>query len=281
MATRKIAFYGHKGVGTTTIVVNVAAALAEAGQRVIVVGCDGELNSTAVLHPRRSVSPLVEAMTNGNGKGSGYLVTGFKGIRSIEFGRIRSPEVFSAAISRLHDLLAAEATTVDFILFDITGDVQQILLPLAKEDFFDEVLSISSAHVAALKGANNLARFKALGILPDSLRLLGLVGNALQTTYAEAVVEDFSRKTEQAVIVYIPRSLVVYRCEFFGETLIDAAPLAHHTYLFRKLAKALIAGLPEQTPMPFSVEGFEEWGRDWGDRLYDLGEGLIDIGSGI
>lgn len=281
MATRQIAFYGHKGVGTTTVVVNVAAALAEAGQRVIVVGCDGEINATATLHPRRIVSPLVESVQCSEDKGNGFLVTGFKGIRSIEFGRARSPEAFTAAIRRLHDLLAIEGEAADFILYDITGDVQQSLLPLAKEGFFDEILSVTSAQVAALKSVNNLLRFKLLGILPDSVRLIGLVGNALQTTYAEAVVDDFSRKIEHKVIVYIPRSLVVSRCEFFGETLIDAAPLAHHTYLYRKLAKALLAGLPALTPVSFSLEEFEDWGRNWGDRLYDLGEGLIEIGSGI
>jgi len=113
------------------------------------------------------------------------------------------------------------------------------------------------------------------------VRLVGLVGNALPTIYAEAVVEDFSHKSEQKVIVYIPRSLVVYRCEFFGETLIDAAPLAHHTYLYRKLAKALVAGLPELNAVPLSIENFEDWSRSWGDRLYELGEGLIEVGSGI
>ena len=281
MTTRQIAFYGHKGVGTTTVVVNVAAALAEAGQRVIVVGCDGELNATAALHPRRIVSPLVESVQTGEAKGNGYLVTGFKGVRSIEFGRVRTPAAFAAAIGRLHLLLAAEALTADFILYDITGDAQQSLLLLAKEGLFDEVLSITSAQVAALKSVNHLLHFKEQGILPQKVRLLGLVGNALPTTYAEAVVDDFVRKTEQMVIVYIPRSLVVYRCEFFGETLIDAAPLAHHTYLYRKLAKALLAGLPELNPVPLSTEEFEDWGRNWGDRLYDLGEGLIEIGSGI
>jgi len=124
MATRQIAFYGHKGVGTTTVVVNVAAALAEAGLRVIVVGCDGELNATAVLQPRQSVLPLVETVSKSAAKGSDYVISGFKGVRSIEFGRVRSPEAFAAAIDRLHDLLATEGPTADFILYDITGDVQ-------------------------------------------------------------------------------------------------------------------------------------------------------------
>ena len=278
MATRQIAFYGHKGVGTTTVVVNVAAALAEAGQRVIVVGCDGEMNSTATLHPRRSVTPLVAEGQDATGS---YVVGGFKGIRSIEFGRIPGPEALTVATRRLHDLLAVEGPSADFVLYDISGEVPQSLLPLAKEGLFDEVLIVTSAQVAALSSVNHLLRFKELVILPDFVRLIGLVGNALPSTYAEAVVDDFARKTEQKVIVYIPRSLVVYRCEFFGETLIDAAPLAHQTYLYRKLARALLSGLPEINPVPFSTEDFEDWSRNWGDRLYDLGEGMVEVGSGI
>lgn len=277
MAPRKIAFYGHQGVGTSTIVANVAAALAEAGQRVIVVGCDGEPNSTAVLHPRQKVVPLVETLSSRVNS----VVSGFKGIRAIELGRIPSPELLSAAITRLQELLADSGLNADFILYDISGDVQQNFLPLAKANLFNELLLVTSAQVAALRSVNHLLRFKSLGVLPQPLRFLGLVGNALQTTYAEAVVEDYARKSEQGVIVYIPRSLVVYRCEFFGETLIDAAPLAHHTYLYRKLAKALLNGLPTWNSVPFSTEELEDWSRNWGDRLYDLGEGLIEIGSGI
>lgn len=276
MVTRQIAFYGHKGVGTTTVVVNVAAALAEAGQRVIVVGCDGEPNATAALHPRQIAIPLVEP-----NPGRGYILVGFKGIRSLEIGPIRRPEIFATAISRLQDLLAQERQSADFILYDLSGDVEQNVLPLAQAGLFDEVLLITSAQVAALKNVNHLLRCKAQGILPESVRLLGLVGNALQTTYAEAVVEDFSHKSGQAMIVYIPRALEVYRCEFFGETVIDAVPLSHPAYLYRKLAQTLVAGLPTLTPIPFSPEEFENWGLNWGDRLYDLYEGLIEIGSGI
>lgn len=277
MATRKIAFYGHQGGGTSTIVANVAAALAEAGQRVIVVGCDGELNSTAALHPRRKIVPLVETLPDS----ASYVVSGFKGICAIELGRIPSPELLRSAIVLLQDLLVDAEPSADFILYDISGDVQQHFLPLAKANLFDELLLVTSAQVAALMSVNHLLRFKALGVLPQPLRFLGLVGNALQTTYAEAVVEDYARKSKQGVIAYIPSSLVVYRCEFFGETLIDAAPLAHHAYLYRKLAKALFSGLPAWNPVPFSAEDFEDWSRNWGDRLYDLGEGLVEIGSGI
>lgn len=281
MESRKIAIYGHKGVGTTTLVTNLAAALAEAGSRVIVVCCDGELNSTAVLHPRRNVSPLIETISRGDAPGNGYVVSGFKGIRSIEFGRIRNNEEFAGGIARLRGILETEQHDADFILYDLAGDPQQSVIPLAEQGFIDELLLVTSAQVAALKAMNHLLRLHSLGVVPETLRITGIIGNGLQSPYAESVVDDFSRKVGLPVIAYIPRSLVVCRCEFFGETLVDAAPLAYHTYLYRKLGKIIAAGLPALAPVSFSPEDFHDWGLDWGDRLYDLGEGVVEIGSAI
>lgn len=281
MESRKIALYGHKGVGTTTLVTNLAAALAEAGARVIVVCCDGEINSSAVLHPRRSVSPLIETTSRADAPGNGYVVSGFKGIRALGFGRIRTNEEFAAGVERLRGILETEGQDADFILYDLTGDPQQSVIPLAEQGFIDELLIVSSAQVAALKATNHLLRLHNLGIVAPTLRFSGIIGNALHTPYAEAVVDDFARKVGLPVIGYIPRSLVVCRCEFFGETLVDAAPLAYHTYLYRKLGKIIAAGLPPVAPVAFSAEEFLDWGLDWGDRLYDLGEGVVEVGSAI
>lgn len=277
MRIRRIAFYGSKGVGTTTVVGNVAAALAEAGQQVIVVGCDGEVNSTAPLHPRQIVSPLFPGGDSGEGS---YVVRGFQGIRSLELGQFpRTTEELTIAIHRLRSFLEREEG--DFILYDITGDLQPYFLHLACDDLFDELLVITSAQVSSLRKSNQILSLQALGGFPQSLRLLGLVGNFLSTTWVAGVVDDFARKTALPVIASFPRSLVVSRCEFFGETLIDAAPLAHHTYLYRKLARILLSGLSSRDPIPLSEEDFEDWSRDWGDRLYEFGEGLVDLGSGI
>jgi nitrogenase iron protein NifH len=46
---REIAFYGKGGIGKSTMVSNVAAALAEEGKRVLVVGCDPKSDCTRNL----------------------------------------------------------------------------------------------------------------------------------------------------------------------------------------------------------------------------------------
>ena len=43
---RRIAFYGKGGIGKSTTVSNIAAALAELGLRVMQIGCDPKSDST-------------------------------------------------------------------------------------------------------------------------------------------------------------------------------------------------------------------------------------------
>ena len=46
---RQIAFYGKGGIGKSTTSQNVAAALADEGKRLLVVGCDPKADCTSLL----------------------------------------------------------------------------------------------------------------------------------------------------------------------------------------------------------------------------------------
>ena len=46
----KIAIYGKGGIGKSTTVSNIAAALAEKGLKVMQIGCDPKADSTSCLH---------------------------------------------------------------------------------------------------------------------------------------------------------------------------------------------------------------------------------------
>ena len=46
----KVAVYGKGGIGKSTTVSNVAAALAEKGMKVMQIGCDPKADSTIQLH---------------------------------------------------------------------------------------------------------------------------------------------------------------------------------------------------------------------------------------
>ncbi len=61
-ALRQIAFYGKGGIGKSTTSQNTLAALAEMGQKILIVGCDPKADSTRlILHQKAQdtiLSPL-------------------------------------------------------------------------------------------------------------------------------------------------------------------------------------------------------------------------------
>lgn len=50
---RQIAFYGKGGIGKSTTSQNTIAAMAEMGQRVLIVGCDPKADSTQLYKKNR------------------------------------------------------------------------------------------------------------------------------------------------------------------------------------------------------------------------------------
>ena len=53
----KIAVYGKGGIGKSTTVSNVAAALAEQGLKVLQIGCDPKADSTILLRQEKKFQP--------------------------------------------------------------------------------------------------------------------------------------------------------------------------------------------------------------------------------
>lgn len=56
----KLAIYGKGGIGKSTTVSNLAAALAEQGLRVMQIGCDPKADSTSSLHGQAKIPTVLE-----------------------------------------------------------------------------------------------------------------------------------------------------------------------------------------------------------------------------
>ncbi|KRM94138.1 AAA family ATPase [Loigolactobacillus rennini] len=56
----KIAVYGKGGIGKSTTVANVAAALAEKGLKVMQIGCDPKADSTILLRGKAPMSTILD-----------------------------------------------------------------------------------------------------------------------------------------------------------------------------------------------------------------------------
>lgn len=277
MATEHIAFFGRSGVGTTTVITNLAAALAEAGQRVVLVGCGARANTTAWLRPGKILQPLFSATGRELSVHRDAVGIGFKGVLCLEAG---TPD--ASGFNALPDLIERSVTTVsampEVVLYDLSGEGSALQLFIASGKL-QAIVAVTSAEVDTLQTVNELYRL-VLNTGNDSLVAAGVVGNNLTALYAERILSDFAHQTASAILATIPRSLVATRSAFFGETVIDAAPLSHQAYFYRKLARR-IATRPATGPIPLTPEAFNDWALEWGDRLYDYGEGLVSGGEAI
>jgi len=81
----QIAIYGKGGIGKSTTTSNISAALAEAGYRVIQIGCDPKSDSTNTLRGGNFLPTVLDSIRDGEKvKLEDISVQGFKGVLCIE-----------------------------------------------------------------------------------------------------------------------------------------------------------------------------------------------------
>ena len=84
----KIAVYGKGGIGKSTTISNVAAAMAEEGLTVMQIGCDPKADSTVLLRHGRSMETVLDLVrTRKNAFTlSDMVVEGYGGVLCVEAG---------------------------------------------------------------------------------------------------------------------------------------------------------------------------------------------------
>ena len=126
----KLAVYGKGGVGKSTTVSNIAAALAENGFKVLQIGCDPKADSTTLLRHGEhtdTVLDLIRVRKNDITL-EDMVKVGYGGVLCVEAGG-PTPGLGCAGrgiISALETLEAKGAYKVyepDVVLYDVLGDV--------------------------------------------------------------------------------------------------------------------------------------------------------------
>src|SRR5512133_1750918 len=83
-----IAFYGKGGVGSSTLISNISAALVEAGFRVLQIGCGLKCDSCGILNGGSSIPTVWEQYVKyGTITFDSVVSRGFKNTFCIELGR--------------------------------------------------------------------------------------------------------------------------------------------------------------------------------------------------
>jgi len=274
---KHIAIYGKGGIGKSTTTSNISAALAEAGYRVIQIGCDPKSDSTNTLRGGNYLPTVLDSLRDSsNVKIEDISVVGFKGVLCIEAGG-PVPGVgcagrgINAAITLLQELDLFEKFKPDVVLYDVLGDVVcgGFAVPI-REGITDKVYVVSSSDFMAIYAANNL--FKAISKYAPTggAQLGGIIANSVLAPYAKPLINDFAEKTGTKVVQYVPRSSIVAQSELHGKTVIEANPGSEQADVYRALAKYIIEDAEASVPNPLSVTELRDWAKDWGDRILKI-----------
>ena len=285
---KHIAIYGKGGIGKSTTTSNISAALAEAGYRVIQIGCDPKSDSTNTLRGNNYLPTVLDSLREGNKIHLDDIsVKGFSGVLCIESGG-PVPGVgcagrgINAAVTLLQELHLFEEFKPDFVLYDVLGDVVcgGFAVPI-RDGITDRAYVVSSSDFMALYAANNL--FKAINKYAPSggAKLGGVIANSMKPGYHREIVEDFVQKTGTSIAGYVNRSIDVQQSELYGKTVIEAKPKSAQADIYRELAKYIAGNEDLVIPNPMGVAELKEWARTWGDRIYDIENGVVGHAEAI
>ena len=286
--TDHIAIYGKGGAGKTTLAANLAAALAEAGKRILLIGCDPKSDTGTLVHGAHSVPTLLEHLSAGKTPDlPDIMVAGYRGIACIEVGdAIAEEECASRRVGNALELLAelriVQRLDPDCVLYDMPGTIG--CSGIARHVFASNRqrnLIVATGDLMSFYAANSFIRHMAG---QTGATNVSIVGNRLAGSFEESFVTDFARRVNVRVAALVPRSLVLRHSELYGKTVIESAPHSGHAQAYRKLARQIIEEEPALPGAPahhLSPSELRSWAREWGDRLGELEFGILKDGAGI
>ena len=161
----RVAVYGKGGIGKSTTVSNVAAALAEKGMKVMQIGCDPKADSTILLRHGKKVPTVLDLYNEKRQdlKLADMVQIGYGGVVCVEAGG-PTPGLGCAgrgiitALEKLKETGAYETYKPDIVLYDVLGDVVcgGFSMPMRK-GYADKVFIITSGENMAIHAGANIA----------------------------------------------------------------------------------------------------------------------------
>ncbi|WP_018277248.1 nitrogenase iron protein [Teredinibacter turnerae] len=273
MAMRQCAIYGKGGIGKSTTTQNLVAALAEAGKKVMIVGCDPKADSTRlILHAKAQntiMEMAAEAGTVEDLELEDVLKVGYGDVKCVESGG-PEPGVGCAgrgvitAINFLEEEGAYE-DDLDFVFYDVLGDVVcgGFAMPI-RENKAQEIYIVVSGEMMAMYAANNISKGIVKYANSGGVRLAGLICNSRNTDREDELIIALAERLGTQMIHFIPRDNVVQRAEIRRMTCIEYDPAAKQSDEYRELAQKIISNEKLVIPTPVTMDELEELLMDFG-----------------
>ncbi len=270
---RQAAIYGKGGIGKSTTTQNLVAALAEAGKKVMIVGCDPKADSTRlILHSKAQNTVMHLAAEAGSVEDlelEDVLAVGYGGIKCVESGG-PEPGVGCAgrgvitAINFLEEEGAYDED-LDFVFYDVLGDVVcgGFAMPI-RENKAQEIYIVCSGEMMAMYAANNIAKGIVKYANSGSVRLAGLICNSRKTDREDELIEALAAKLGTQMIHFVPRDNVVQHAEIRRMTVIEYDPTAKQDDEYRALDRKIVDNKKFVIPTPLEMEELEELLMEFG-----------------
>src|SRR5436309_1760384 len=262
---RRIAIINQKGgVGKTTTAVNLAAALAEAGQRVCVIDLDPQAHATTHLgiEPDGKASSMYDVLTNSKPlaevrrKVAENLWVAASDINlaaaEVELAGVVGREVI------LRDLLLQEEGMFDFVFMDCGPSLGVLTLNALAAS--NEVFIPLQPHFLALHGMGKLLETTSLVAkrINPALKVTGIVLCLYEATtkLAQEVVKDLKEYLDKGRGTNTPwakarifgtrirRNIKLAECPSFGQSIFVYAPNCHGADDYAALAREVLGENP-------------------------------------
>lgn len=281
---RTIAVAHHKGgTAKTTTTVNLAAALAEAGNRVLVIDMDPQGSASAWLGVRDPEYSVIDAIRDGKDLAHLVYETTAPGVQLVP----ASPELIVGAPDEETDtalgfIKAMErlAPVWDFVLVDCPPSLGYLgVAPLAA---CDEVLVPVEAHVLAMAGLSSLMETigRVGGRLNPRLKITGVLACRVdKTSHSRMVVERLGRRYPRSFLrTQIRENVRLAEAPSFREPITTYAPQSSGAEDYRALAAEIAAPAAARVApagatvkvtvkVPAAEAGPSVWSRIAGTRI--------------
>jgi chromosome partitioning protein len=259
--TRVVAIANQKGgVGKSTTAVNLAAALAETGRKVLVIDLDPQGNASTGLgiDPGRRKQGTYQLLSQSAPAESAVLETAVPGVWAIP----SNIELAGAEIelvgqisreTRLGQAISSVISTYDFVLLDCPPSLG--LLTVNAMAAADELIVPIQCEYYALEGLGQLLRNVRLvqQSLNPELRLTGIVLTMYdsRTKLSEQVVAEVRRYFGPRVYdTIIPRTVRLSEAPGFGKPITTYDPESKGARAYRELAAEFLEREAVDAPLP-------------------------------
>lgn len=246
----RIAIYGKGGIGKSTTVSNVAAALAAQGLRILQIGCDPKADST-ISHTQGqripSVLDVLRRKTASQVQLEDIVHRAPDGVWCAEAGGPTpgtgcAGRGIVAAFESLRACHAFEEIRPDVVLYDVLGDVVcgGFAMPIRK-GYAENVFIVTSGENMSIYAAGNIAMAVANYKNRGYARLSGLILNRRNVANEDDKTDELARTVQTPIIWRLPRDASVQRAEDAKKTVITAFPASTMAKQYEGLAGAMLA----------------------------------------